>query len=366
MMNKRAVAMALSTVLAASLAVPVVAQDAIDLDAATVGPNGEPSTSVTDIPALTDEEIAQIQEGDYSAALMWAGAGTWYNALTKGAKERFEELGIDVVAEAEADFDPARQQTDIETAMALQPDVILSLPVDPVAGTQAFRPAADAGTVIVFVDNGVENFVPGEDYASIVTGDHFEMGKKAAELLAEAIGGAGQIGFIFHDAVYYVTNNRDTYAKAALEQLYPDIEIVAEQGFTDEGSTYEIAQAMLVQNPDLDGIYVAWSAAAQGVISALREAGKSDVKVVAYDLDATNDLDMAQCGNYYGASLDWPYEEGKVMADLAAQALLGKEVPPFVTVEAQAMTRDNLAETWSTNVGVDVSDEIASALEEDC
>jgi ribose transport system substrate-binding protein len=123
---------------------------------------------------------------------------------------------------------------------------------------------------------------------------------------------------------------------------------------------------MLVQNPDLDGIYVAWSAAAQGVISALREAGKNDVKVVAYDLDATNDLDMAQCGNYYGASLDWPYEEGKVMADLAAQALLGKEVPPFVTVEAQAMTRDNLAETWSTNVGVDVSDEIAAALEEDC
>ena len=82
--------------------------------------------------------------------------------------------------------------------------------------------------------------MPGEDYASIVTGDHFEMGKKAAELMSDAIGGAGKIGFIFHDAVYYVTNNRDDYARAAFEQLYPDIEIVAEQGFTDEGSTYEI------------------------------------------------------------------------------------------------------------------------------
>ena len=144
-MNKRTVTLALSAVLAASLAVPAMAQDAIDLDAATVGPNGEPSTSVADIPALTDEEIAQVQDAGYKAALMWAGAGTWYNALSKGAKERFEELGIEVVAESEADFDPARQQTDIETAMALQPDIILSLPVDPVAGTQAFRPAADAG-----------------------------------------------------------------------------------------------------------------------------------------------------------------------------------------------------------------------------
>jgi hypothetical protein len=30
------------------------------------------------------------------------------------------------------------------------------------------------------------------------------------------------------------------------------------------------------------------------------------------------------------------------------------------------MTRDNLAETWSTNVGADVSDAIAEALAEDC
>jgi ribose transport system substrate-binding protein len=364
-MNKRAVSLAISSVLAASLAVPAVAAD-VDLDAATVGPNGEASTAVADITPLTDEEIAQIQDAGYKAALMWAGAGTWYNALTKGAKERFEELGIEVVAESEADFDMARQQTDLETTMALQPDIILSLPVDPVAGTAAFRPAADAGAVIVFVDNGVDDFVPGEDYASIVTGDHFEMGKKAAELMSDAIGGAGEIGFIFHDAVYYVTNNRDAYAKAAFEQLYPDIEIVAEQGFADEASTYEIAQAMIVQNPELDGIYVAWSAAAQGVISALREAGKSDVAVVAYDLDAVNDLDMAQCGNYYGASLDWPYAEGIAMADLAAQALLGKDVPAFVTVDVQAMTRDNLAETWSSNVGVDPSDEILAALEEDC
>ena len=363
---KRSASLVLGTVLAASLAVPAMAADDIDLDATTVGPNGEPSTPVSELAPLTDEELAQIKDGGYTAALMWAGAGTWYNALTKGATERFEELGIEIVAEAEADFDPARQQTDIETVMALQPDIILSLPVDPVAGTQAFRPAADAGTVIVFVDNGVNDFVAGEDYASIVTGDHFEMGKKAAELMAEALGGEGEVGIIWFDADYYVTNNRDDYAEAAIEQLYPGIDIVAKQGFTEEPATQEIAAAMLIQNPELDGVYVSWSAAAQGVISALREAGKGDVAVVAYDLDATNDLDMAQCGNMYGVSLDWPYAEGIAMADLAAQALLGKEVPPFVTVETQAMTRDNIAETWMTNVGAEVSDQIAAALEEDC
>jgi ribose transport system substrate-binding protein len=102
------------------------------------------------------------------------------------------------------------------------------------------------------------------------------------------------------------------------------------------------------------------------VIAALREAGRDEVKVVSYDLDATNDLDMAQCGNMYGVALDWPYREGIVMADLAAHALLGKDVPPFVTVDAQAMTRENLAETWQSNAGTDVTPEIAAALEEPC
>jgi ribose transport system substrate-binding protein len=362
----RSATLAVVALLALILAWPAAAQDAIDLDAETVGPTGEPSTPASEVPALTDEQVAQIAEGGHTAALLWAGAGTWYNALTKGAEERFAQLGIDVVAEAEADFDPARQQTDVETAMALQPDIILTLPVDPVAAGQAFRPAVDAGVKLVFADNGIDGYVPAQDYVAIVTGDHFGMGKAAAQLMADAIGGAGKIGYIFHDADFYVTNNRDRYFKVAVEQLHPDIEIVAEQGFTDEGSTQEIAAAMLTQNPDLDGIYVAWSSAAQGVIAALREAGRDDVKVVAYDLDATNDLDMAQCGNMYGVALDWPYEEGQVMADLAAHALLGDDVPPFVTVDVQTMTRDNLAETWQANVGQEVTPEIASALETPC
>ena len=99
---------------------------------------------------------------------------------------------------------------------------------------------------------------------------------------------------------------------------------MAEQGFAEEGRTQEIAAAMITQNPDLDGIYVAWSSAAQGVIAALREAGKSDVKVVAYDLDATNDLDMAQCGNMAAVALDWPYLEGKTMALLGRARAAGQ------------------------------------------
>ena len=53
------------------------------------------------------------------------------------------------------------------------------------------------------------------------------------------------------------------------------------------------------------------------------------------------------------------------MALLAAHALLGKEVPPFVTVPAQTETRDNMA-SWSRNVNATPPQEIVDALAEPC
>jgi ribose transport system substrate-binding protein len=337
----------------------------VDLTAKTVGPNGEASTAASEVAELTGDDLAKVKGAGYKAALLWAGAGTWYNGLTDGAKAEFEKLGIEVVTTAEANFDPARQATDVETAMALKPNIILTLPVDPVAGKQAYKPAVDAGAKIVFVDNGIDGYTAGKEYAAIVTGDHFEMGKAAAKLMADAVG-KGEIGFIFHDAVFYVTNNRDKYFKASIEQQYPDLKIVAEQGFTEEGKTQEIAAAMLAQHPNIKGIYVAWSSAAQGVIAALREAGRKDVKVVAYDLDATNDLDMANCGNHFGVALDQPYLEGQLMARIAARQLLGQAMAPFVTVPALTETHDNIAEAWKQSANAEPPKEVADALAAGC
>jgi len=336
------------------------------LNAKTVGPNGEASTSVADIPALTSDEIAQIKSKHYKAALLWAGAGTWYNAASAGAKDAFAELGITVVATTEANFDPARQATDVETAMALKPDIIITLPVDPVAGKEAYKPAVDAGVKLLFIDNGINGYTAGKEYVSVVTGDHFNMGKTAADLMAKAIGDSGSIGYIFHDATFYVTNNRDRYFKAAIEQLHPNIKIVASQGFTEEGKTQELASAMIAQHPDIKGIYVAWSAAAQGVIAAIREAGRKDIKVVAYDLDATNDVDMAKCGNMYGVALDQPYLEGQTLARLGAAALLGKSAPPFVTVPVKTETRDNIEQIWQDDVHAAPPPEATAALKKPC
>ena len=60
------------------------------------------------------------------------------------------------------------------------------------------------------------------------------------------------------------TNQRDQAFKTTIEKDYPDIKIVAEQGISDPARAEELANAMLLQNPDLDGIYVTWAEPAEG------------------------------------------------------------------------------------------------------
>lgn len=325
------------------------------------GPNGEAATPASAV-TLTEDEITKVKAGNYTAALLWAGAGEWYDALGAGAKARFDELNIKVVATADAQFDAARQANDVETAMTLKPNIILSLIVDPVSGAAAFRPAIDAGTKLVLADNGAQGYSAGKDYVGIVTGDHFGMGAACAELMNEALAGKGKIGYIFHDAEFFVTNNRDNAFRAAVEQRYPGLEIVDAKGFTAENATFDAASAMISQHPEINGIYVAWDVAAEGVVEAIRAAGRNDLKVVTLDLGNTNGLAMAKGEIVYATVADKPYEMGVTMANLAAYAMLGKEAPPFSTVGFLKVTKANMAVAWKDSLNKEVPDAIKQAL----
>ena len=111
-----------------------------------------------------------------------------------------------------------------------------------------------------------------------------------------------------------MTNQRDNAFKTTIENDYPDIEIVAEQGIADPARAEEIANALLLKNPDLDGIYVTWAEPAEGVLAALRAAGNTDTKIVTLDLSEPVALDMVQGGNVAAIVADQAYELGRAMA----------------------------------------------------
>ena len=327
----------------------------------TVGPDGEKATPSSEL-TLTDAEAAKLKEGHYTAALLWHTSSDFVNAVTAGAKDEFAKLGIEVVAQTDAGFDAAKQQSDVETILAKKPNAILALPLDPVTSAEAFKPAVASGVKIVLLSNKPKGFVQGKDYVTIVTDDLFQMGKHAADALAEAIGKKGKIGFIYHDAQYYVTNQRDNAFKATIESDYPDIKIVAKAGIADPARAEDIAHAMLLKNPDLDGIYVTWAEPAEGVLSALRSSGNKKTKIVTLDLSEPVALDMVKGGNVAAIAADKAYELGRAMATAAGYGLLNKPAPAFVVAPAMTVTKSNVVEGWRESLHRDAPQSILDAL----
>ncbi|GGO94508.1 substrate-binding domain-containing protein [Wenjunlia tyrosinilytica] len=311
----------------------------------TRGPNGEKPTATSDL-TLSAADAAKVKAGHYTAALLWHTSSDFTNAVTAGADDEFARLGVKVVATTDAGFDAAKQKSDVETVLAKKPSAVISLPLDPTTAAEAFRPAKQAGTKLVFLSNVPTGYRQGVDYESVVTDDLFQMGKQAADALAKSMGGKGEIGWIYHDAKYYVTNQRDNAFKTTIERDHPGIKIVAKQGIADPARAEDIANAMISQHPDLNGVYVTWAEPAEGVLSALRNAGNTKTKVVTLDLSEPIALDMVSGGNVIGMVADQAYELGRALAADAAYGLLGKKAPPFLVAPALTVTKDNLREGW--------------------
>ncbi len=331
---------------AAALAMgAVLAMTTLTWAGETVGPGGEKATPTSAL-TLSDAEVAKLKDGKFTAALLWHTSSDFVNAVSAGAKDEFARLGIPVVAQTDAGFDSAKQKSDVETILAKKPSAILALPLDPVTSAEAFKPAVASGVKIVLLSNKPKDFVQGKDYVTIVTDDLFQMGKHAADALADAIGKKGKIAWIYHDAQYYVTNQRDNAFKTTIESDYPDIKIVAQQGIADPARAQDVAQALLLQHPDLDGIYVTWSEPAEGVLAALRAAGNKHAKIVTLDLSEPIALDMVKGGNVVAIVADQAYELGRAMATAAGYGLLGKAAPPFVVAPVLTVTKANVAQGW--------------------
>ncbi len=103
------------------------------------GPNGENAVSAKTLQ-LTPEELAKIKQGNYKAALAMHYAGNdWSTAQIKGLKETFAKMGIEVIATTDANFKSEKQVSDIETILSKKPNIIVSIPVDPVSTAAAYK-----------------------------------------------------------------------------------------------------------------------------------------------------------------------------------------------------------------------------------
>ena len=313
------------------------------------GPNGE-TPSPASVADLTPEEIGKIKALNAKAAIvMHYGGNDWANAQTNGLKSEFEKLGIQVIATTDANFKPDKQVSDIETVMTQNPNIIVSIPTDPVATSSAYKKAAAAGTKLVFMDNIPQGLTAGKDYVSVVSADNYGNGVVSAHQMAKAIGGKGKIGIVFHQADFFVTKQRYQGFKETITKEYPGIQIVEEKGIAGPdfaGDAQAAANAMLSKYADLSGIWAVWDVPAEGVMAAARAAGRPDLKIATEDLGKNVAIALAKDQLVVGLGAQVPFDQGVTEARLAAGALIGKQAPAYVALSALPVDHSNVLEAW--------------------
>jgi ribose transport system substrate-binding protein len=357
--------------LAAALTGSVVAQTPDEALAAlasqtlSTGPGGETPAAASSI-TLTDEELATIKGMNATAAIvMHYGGNDWSQAQINGLRDQFGKMGIEVIAVTDAGFQAAKQVSDIETILAQNPSIIVSIPTDPVATAQAYRQAAEKGVKLVFMDNVPAGFTAGTDYVSVVSADNYGNGVAAAHLMAKALNSEGEIGIVFHAADFFVTRQRYDAFKKTITDSYPNIEIVAEQGiggpdFT--GDAEKAASAMMTANAGIDGIWAVWDVPAEGVIAAARAAGRDNLVITTIDLGQNVAIDIARGGYVKGLGAQRPFDQGVTEALLAGYGLLGKEAPPYVALPALPVEKANLLEAWQAVYHADAPANVTESM----
>ncbi len=339
-----------------------IAQFRTENDKAFKGPTGQ--TPVWDSELwLTSEEVAKVREGNFKLALSWYHLeGEYTQAIIDGITAASEYLGMELVAVSSAQGDPAKQKSDVETIMALKPDAVIGFPVDPTTGAEAFRPVADSGTVLALVSAQPDGYVYGKDFTGIATNMPYDQGYYMAQKMVEIAGEKAKIGINYVDLNLYVTNVIDKGFREGLAALGPNIEVVSDMGFTEPKGAGANTAAALIQQPDIEALYITYMLAAMEAQAACKDAGRDDVDIITFAVDKPTLLSLINGENVKALITDTPWNIGVNLATICAYGLLGKECPEYVLSPATYFTQDNVRELYQAVMHTPVPEEIDTAL----
>jgi ABC-type sugar transport system substrate-binding protein len=223
--------------------------------------------------------------------------------------------------------------------------------------------AADSAAMIQQIQNNADPTTVPQQIKDAVFGN----GVVSGLLMAKALHGKGEVGLIYHAADFFVTRQRYEGFKAIIAK-YPGIKIVAEQGIAGPeftGDAKKAASAILTSHPKVSGLWAVWDVPAEGVLSAVRTAGRepSSLSITTCDLGANIAIDMAQDGFVKGTSSPWPIRQAETEAILAGYGLIDKTAPAYLALPAVPVAKENILAAWKQVHGVEAPGLVIKALQ---
>jgi ribose transport system substrate-binding protein len=279
----------------------------------------------------------------HKLAFVTNNASPFWVIARKGTEKAAADIpNIEVEFRIPADGTAAEQQRVIDDLLAKGIHGIAISPVDPANQTPMLNRAA--GQTLVLTQ---DSDAPNSNRVCYIGTDNVEAGRQAGQLVKEALPNGGKI--MIFVGVLDAANAQQRYQglKEALQGSNVQIIDVRTDG-TDRVRAKSNASDTLVNNPDIAGMVGLWSYNGPAILSAVKEANKTDkVKIIAFD-EEDETLSGVKSGEIFATVVQQPYEFGYRSMELMAKYLNGDKtmVPATkqIFVPTIAVKKENVEE----------------------
>lgn len=262
--------------------------------------------------------------GKKKLAFVTNNASDFWTIARKGTEKAAADIpGIEVDFRIPGDGTAAEQQRVVDDLLSKGVEGIAISPVDPANQTPLLNSAASKALVVT-----QDSDAPQSNRICYIGTDNVAAGKQAGALVKEALPQGGKI--MVFVGVLDAANAQQRYQGLKEALAGSNISIIdVRTDNTDRVRAKSNAADTLVNNPDIAGMVGLWSYNGPAILSAVKEANKTDkVKIIAFDEEDPT-LEGIKDGSIYATVVQQPFEFGYKSMELMAKYLNGdKSVVP--------------------------------------
>ncbi|MFJ4172091.1 sugar ABC transporter substrate-binding protein [Paenarthrobacter sp. NPDC089714] len=263
-------------------------------------------------------------------------------ALTKATQNEATKQGVNLLPPTNANADPAKQVTDIQTTLAKSPKSLIINPVDAKAIVPAIQKANNQKVPVITVDQAPES----GNVAMIVRADNLAMGKQACEQIGKALSGKGTVLDLQGDLSSTNGRERSQGFADCLKSEFPNMTVVQKPTNWEMDKATNAAQTLL-SSSSIDGIFMASDFFVPGIQKVLQDLNKwqpvgTPGHVALVGIDGTSDALKLIRDGYQDATIAQPLNDyAKYSIQYANEAATGKTFSEGPTDHGSTITKNS-------------------------
>ena len=266
----------------------------------------------------------------------------WANQAKKDLEKAHPDLQV-IVKTASGAPEQANQLQDLQTVNKINALVIF--PFESASLTKPVAQVKSKGVYVTVVDRGLTDTSAQDAY---ISGDNTAFGKIPAEYLAKTMGGKGNL--VAMRGIATTLDNERMDAFNSVLKAYPDMKLLdAKYANWNRDDAFKVMQDYLTRFKQIDAVWAADDDMAVGVLKAIDQAKRTDIKIVFGGAGAKGMIKTLIDGKDPRIQANVSYSP-KFIYDaikLTAEARLkGEKLPATYIIPSVLITKDNAAQFY--------------------